>query len=157
MVKKSVSRRRLIIAGACAIAAPAVLQAQQRDVWSADQAWVALASGRLGMLDVRTREEWRETGVAEQAWPVSMHEEGFQERLFAARSLAGDNPVALICAMGGRSGYLLRTLRNAGYSGYVDVSEGMLGSRAGPGWIARGLPIVPIDEALASLPPRLRV
>ena len=59
MVKKSVSRRRLIIAGACAIAAPAVLQAQQRDVWPADQAGVALASGRLGMLDIRTREEWR--------------------------------------------------------------------------------------------------
>lgn len=156
MMKKAVSRRRLIIAGACAIAAPAGLKAQQSEVWSADDAGFALASGRLQMLDIRTRDEWGQTGIAERAWPVSMHEEGFPERLFAARTLAGDNPVALICATGGRSGYLLRTLRDSGYSGYVDVSEGMLGSRAGPGWIARGLPVVPVDEALASLPPQLR-
>ncbi len=153
---KLVSRRRFVLAGTCAIAAPSFLHAQQREVWSADEAQVALDSGLLGMLDVRTRDEWRETGVAQGAWPVSMHEDGFPERLFAARSLAGDNPVALICATGGRSGYLLRSLRNAGYAGFVDISEGMLGSSAGPGWIARGLPVVSIEDALASLPAQLR-
>jgi rhodanese-related sulfurtransferase len=156
MMTRSVSRRRIIFTGACAIAAPALGHAQQRDVWSADEAQVALALGRLVMLDIRTRDEWRETGVAKGAWPVSMREDGFRERLLAARSNSGDNPVALICATGGRSGFVFRALRTAGYSGYVDVSEGMFGSRAGPGWIARGLPVVPIEDALATLPSQLR-
>jgi len=152
----SVSRRRIIIASACAIGVPSLLRAQQRDVWTAAEAQAALSEGRLRMLDVRSVSEWRETGVAKGAWPVSMNQDGFPERLFASRTLAGDNPVALICATGGRSGYLLRALKKVGYSGYVDVSEGMLGSRAGPGWIARGLPVVPVDEALDALPPQLR-
>lgn len=152
----SISRRLLVFSGAWAVAAPSYLRAQQRDVWTADEARAALVAGRVRMLDIRTRDEWRETGVAQGAWPVSMHEDGFPERLFAARSLARDAPVALICATGGRSGYLLRTLKNANYAGYVDVSEGMLGSRAGPGWIARGLPVVPIKDALLALPPELR-
>ncbi|MEC9104216.1 MAG: rhodanese-like domain-containing protein, partial [Pseudomonadota bacterium] len=46
-------------------------------------------------------------------------------------------------------------LMRAGYTGYADISEGMLGSGAGPGWIAAGLPVVPLDAALASLPEAL--
>ncbi len=81
-----------------------------------------------------------------------MHERGFEKRLFAARELAGDKPIALICATGGRSARLLAALKRAGYSGFIDVSEGMLGSRRGPGWIARGLPITNLETALLNLP-----
>ncbi len=61
----------------------------------------------------------------------------------------------LICATGGRSGRVMRSLRQAGYSGFLDVSEGMLGSAAGPGWIAGGYPVVSVDMALAALPEEL--
>ena len=84
-----------------------------------------------------------------------MHERGFPERLFATRGLAGDRPVGLICATGGRSAAVLRALRQGGYSGYVDISEGMLGSRAGRGWIAAGLPVVSAGAALGALPTAL--
>lgn len=107
------------------------------------------------MIDVRSREEWSDTGVAARVWPISMHEARFPDRLFAAKALAEGRQVALICATGGRSGYILRSLRKGGYDGFIDVSEGMLGSGMGKGWIAAGLPVVTADQALATLPPAL--
>jgi rhodanese-related sulfurtransferase len=81
-----------------------------------------------------------------------MHEDRFVERLFAAKALADNLEVGLICATGGRSASLLRALHRARYKGYADISEGMLDSRRGAGWLAEGLPIVPLDAALTSLP-----
>ena len=34
------------------------------------------------MMDVRSRPEWADTGIAEGAWPISMHEDRFPERFF---------------------------------------------------------------------------
>lgn len=107
------------------------------------------------MIDVRSRQEWTATGVAEGAWAISLHEDKFPDRLFSARELAEGRTVALICATGGRSGSVMRSLREAGYAGFVDVSEGMLGSSMGPGWIAAGLPVVDIQTAMATLPESL--
>jgi len=132
-----------------------IARAQSREVWSVKQAHAALLEDRLRLLDIRSREEWQETGVAQGAWLVSMHEKRFPERLFATRQLAEGRTVALICATGGRSGAVMNALRQAGHAGFVDVSEGMLGNRLGPGWIAAGLPVVSMNEALAVLPAAL--
>ncbi len=129
--------------------------AQRRAVWSASDAFDALSADRARVIDVRTRDEWTETGVGSGIWPISMHEDRFPDRLFAAKDLAGDRDIGLICATGGRSAYLQRALLLAGYKGYFDIAEGMLGSRSGPGWMATGLPVVAVDEALASLPEAL--
>jgi rhodanese-related sulfurtransferase len=61
----------------------------------------------------------------------------------------------LICATGGRSGSVMRRLRQSGYDGFIDVSEGMLGSRRGPGWINSGLPVVSMETGLSALPKAL--
>ena len=147
--------RRLFVIGLAAgpvtlITSP--LTAQARTIWSADEAYDALLADSARVVDVRSREEWLETGVGAGVWPISMHEDRFPDRLFAAKALAGSRDVGLICATGGRSASLLRALRQARYDGYVDISEGMLGSRRGPGWLAAGLPVVPLDAALASMP-----
>jgi len=150
--------RRTILAMLAAFPAQSLAsaaQAQSREIWSVQQAHTALLEDRLRLLDIRSRDEWRETGVAQGAWLVSMHEGGFQQRLFATRQLAAGRTIALICATGGRSGAVTQALRQAGYEGFVDVSEGMLGSRIGPGWIAAGLPVVSMDEALGALPAEL--
>lgn len=131
------------------------LQAQHRTVWSASVAYDALLADRARVIDVRTRDEWEETGVGTGIWPISMHEDRFPERLFAAKDLSGDRDIGLICATGGRSAYLQRALARAGYDGYFDISEGMLGSENGPGWVASGLPVVSSETALASLPETL--
>ncbi len=150
--------RRNVLAMLCAMpavsfAAPAM--AQNQDVWSVNRAHAALLEDQIRLLDIRSPEEWQDTGVAQGAWPVSLHEKRFPQRLFAARQQAEGRTVALICATGGRSGSVMQALRRAGHESYVDVSEGMLGSRLGPGWIAAGLPLVSAKEALNSLPTAL--
>ena len=148
--------RRTTVLGLAAIAIlPSAGIAQASEIWSVVQARDALQQDLIRLIDVRSRQEWNETGVAEGAWAISLHEERFSERLFAARELADGRPVALICATGGRSGSVMRSLRQAGYNGFIDVSEGMLGSAQGSGWIAAGLPIVEIEAALAALPDTL--
>lgn len=150
------TRRAVLIGGAAAlIGAPVLLGAQQADIWSASDAHDALSGDLIRLIDVRSREEWVETAVAQGAWPISLHEERFAERLSKSKAVADGRPVAVICATGGRSGYVLRSLQQRGYDGFIDVSEGMLGSSKGPGWIASGLPVVSIEDALEALPPTL--
>ena len=146
------SRRAILATALATITVPGLARSQDAEIWSASAAYDSLVEDRIRIIDVRSREEWVETGVARGAWPISLHEARFSERLFAAKAIAEVRPIALICATGGRSGYVLRSLRNAGYKGYIDISEGMLGSKRGPGWIAAGLPTVSAAEALEALP-----
>lgn len=150
-----VSRRAALLSLAAMAATPTLLAAQTYEIWSVGDAHDALQTDLIRMIDIRSRQEWTKTGVAEKAWPISLHDARFSERLFAARTLADGRPIALICATGGRSGNVMRSLRQANYSGFIDVSEGMLGSARGPGWIASGLPILEIDAALSDLPSQL--
>lgn len=149
--------RRVFIVGATAMGTlPGQgVWAQQAEIWSAKDAHDALKDDLIRLVDVRSRQEWADTGVALGAWPISLHEDRFPERLFAAKTLADGRPVALICATGGRSGYVMRSLREAGYSGFIDVSEGMMGSPRGPGWIASAFPTVSAEAALSGLPTEL--
>lgn len=151
------TRRQLLLFLALtpALSASTVSLAQNRNVWSVKQAHEALQEDRIRLLDIRSPKEWRETGVAQGAWPVSMHDMKFMARLRAVRELAESRPIALICATGNRSGLVTRALHMAGHDGLIDVSEGMLGSRAGQGWIRSGLPVVSIDDALAAMPSAL--
>lgn len=137
------------------IIAPAEVLALSPSVWNVRQAYEALKADEIRLIDVRSRGEWQETGVAKFAWPVSLHEPRFSKRLIVAKELAVDRPIALICASGGRSGRVLRGLKQAGFKNFLDVSEGMMGSNTGPGWIASGLPIQGMNEALSALPPEL--
>lgn len=108
---------------------------------SAPDALAAAAKGEIVLVDIRTRGEWKQTGLAKPALAISMHEAGFVRNL--ARALRGNrtSTVALICATGGRSAHMQRILATAGFTNVIDVSEGMIGSSAGPGWLRRGLPV----------------
>ena len=151
------SRRQVLLGLAAAGTSLFASRADARysEIWSARQAHDALLADDARTIDVRSREEWRNTGVGTGIWPISMHEDLFADRLFAAKAVAGGRTVGLICATGGRSAPVLLALRRAGYPGYADISEGMLGAKAGPGWIAAGLPVVSLGTALDSLPPDL--
>lgn len=103
-------------------------------------------AGEIVLVDIRSPAEWRKTGVATVARPISMHEDGFFDQLEAA--LGGDRsrPVALICAVGGRSLYMQAQLAGRGYSNVWNVPQGMIGGRNGPGWIGSGLPVMAYSE-----------
>lgn len=100
-----------------------------------------MRAGELVLIDIRRPDEWADTGSPESAIRLDMRRSDFTESLRQALATTKDRQVALICAAGVRSARLARKLSNSGFGDVYDVPEGMLGSTAGPGWIARGLPL----------------
>ncbi|MGB0848082.1 MAG: rhodanese-like domain-containing protein [Thiolinea sp.] len=117
-------------------------------IMSAPEAQAAIKAGKLFLLDIRAAEEWKEDGVAEGAFPVSMHENSFGKHLNRILTQRGDKKLGLICATGGRTQYVAAILEKNGITDIVDVSESMHGNHNGPGWLKRKLPVVTMDEAL---------
>ena len=117
---------------------------------SAPEAQAKLQRGEIVLLDIRSRKEWRETGVAKGAWPVSMHEGDFGKRINAILKEYRPEQIAVMCAVGGRSKHITDLLERKGITGVIDMSEGMMGNKRGPGWIARGMEVVPLNEASAA-------
>ena len=109
---------------------------------SAPDAAAAAISGDIILVDIRRPDEWAKTGVPQGAVPLDMRRDDFTQALLTAMGGRKDRPVALVCARGIRSGRISARLSEAGFTHVIDVSEGMLGSRAGPGWLKRGLPLV---------------
>jgi rhodanese-related sulfurtransferase len=132
--------RRRFVAG-LAVSPACVAPSYAKGVLTASEAFSKAATGRITLLDIRTPEEWAETGTGAGAQRLDMRRDDFVSAL--DKLLGGDRtkPVALICARGVRSSRLSRTLREGGFTNIIDVPEGMLGSYAGPGWLERGLPV----------------
>lgn len=114
---------------------------------SVAQAHERAVAGDVVLIDIRTPREWRQTGVAGGAHAIDMRRDDFLLALSEATGGDGTARIALICARGVRSARLSRQLSAAGFSNIIDVPEGMLGSRAGPGWLAENLPVVAYSEA----------
>lgn len=122
----------------------------QGRIVSAPEIIEQMETGDIILLDIRSKDEWNETGLAEGAWPVSLHSRDFPERLQALMTRYKPEQIALICATGGRTQFVTDILKKNGVEGVIDVSEGMHGNDLGPGWLARGLPVVPLAEARAA-------
>jgi len=116
-------------------------------IMSAPEAATAVASGEMILIDIRSPGEWAETGVAQGAIALTMHNPGFPQQL--TRILSGEHgkSIGLICATGGRTEYVVSFLAQNGFNDIVDVSEGMIGNDRGPGWIARGMPVISSEKA----------
>ena len=112
---------------------------------TAPEAFAAAQRGEVVLVDIRQPEEWKQTGVADGARLIPMrHPEGgagFVRDLLAATGGDRNAPVALICRTGNRSAATAKALRDMGFTHVQDVTEGMAGSGAGPGWIKRELPM----------------
>ena len=124
----------------------------QPETMSVAKAYEAVQANEMILLDIRTDAEWQETGVAKGAWPVNLQSKTFSQKLSAILDANPDKKIGLICATGGRSGYVFGALQKYGVQNIVDVTEGMLGSPAGPGWLKEGLPLMTAQEAIAALP-----
>lgn len=109
----------------------------------AEAAHKGAEAGELILVDIRTPEEWQDSGIGETATPLDMRDPNFLQKLQALADATPEKPIALICATGGRTGYVTKVLNSRGWQNLIDVSEGMHGSAAGPGWLARHLPIKP--------------
>lgn len=142
-------RRGFLLTGA-ALVMP--VRGWAEDVLSAQDAHAQMQAGELILIDLRTPEEWQETGVAAGAWPMDMRAAEFGGWLMATIAKNPEKQVAIICRSGGRTGRMMALLAQNDIEGVLDVSEGMLGGRSGPGWVSTGLPVVPAEVAIAAMP-----
>ena len=139
--------RRLVLALPLALLAAGsaytlMQPAQAGPTLDAETAFQRARAGDLLLVDIRQPDEWAATGSPQGAQRLDLRSPDFLDRLSALTTGDRSRPIALICASGGRSARTTQTLRDAGFTNVLDVSEGMLGSAAGPGWLARGLPTV---------------
>ena len=117
------------------------------EVIDAPRAFDLAKSGELVIVDVRTIEEWTQTGVPQGAREVPLLPEWgvanptFIDDVLAAVGNDKSTPIALICARGNRSAYAQGLLERSGFQTVYSISEGMLGSEHGPGWLNRDLPV----------------
>jgi len=104
----------------------------------------------LTIIDVRTPNEWRQSGMPAGAKGATIYRGKDQSDFLAeiAKITGGDKaaPVALICAHGVRSARAAEILSKAGYRQVYDIKGGMLGDRQSRGWTASNLPIRPCDK-----------
>ncbi len=124
------------------IAVSALPASSQTTRLDASEAYELSNRGDIILIDVRTPAEWKETGIGASARAISMHLPGFFDKIKAVVRGDKSKTIALICARGNRSNRMQAALVERGYTNVIDVSEGMMGSKAGPGWIALGLPLV---------------
>ncbi|MGL4637656.1 MAG: rhodanese-like domain-containing protein [Beijerinckiaceae bacterium] len=94
------------------------------------------------LIDIRTEEEWRETGVAENAHKIDIYDPMFVAKLSKLTGGDRSKPVALICRTANRTRTVQQALLQGGYSAVINVEGGMVGNSADQGWIRHGLPVV---------------
>ncbi len=143
--------RRTLMAGLTVLMGVFVLAAgpasASHRVMTADEAKERLARGQMMLIDVRSPQEWRQTGIAPGARTVTIHDPGglpgFVEAVKATVGGDLDKGIAVICAVGNRSTIAHKALTEAGFTRVMNLKEGMLGGPYGPGWLPRGLPVEP--------------
>ncbi len=114
------------------------------EMMTAKQARDAALAGEIVLIDVRTADEWRATGIGDVATPITMHNNQFLTRLRTVIDQNPDKKIAFICAAGVRSGNIARALESQGITNVIDVAEGIMGSAKGLGWLKQGLPVKPV-------------
>lgn len=112
---------------------------------TAPEAFAQAQAGQLTLIDIRRPEEWRRTGVAKGALRIDMTnaqgETGFVKQVTAKMGGRKNAPIGLLSLTGNRGAIAQHVLHEAGFTQVYNIKEGMMGSNAGAGWIARGLPL----------------
>lgn len=105
------------------------------------QTFELMQDGKLVLVDVRTEDEWRASGVAKGALPISMLDANFINRIAQIRQENPEKTIAFICASGMRSSFVKVELVKRGFENIFSVYGGTTGN-GDAGWIKDGLPVV---------------
>lgn len=143
----SAYRLSLAVIAAFALLSVQACSRESGPTLSAPDAYARAQAGTLSLIDVRHADEWRQTGVARGALRIDMTntqgEAGFVRQVTAQMQGKKDHPIGILSLSGNRGANAQQVLREAGFIQVYNIREGMMGSSAGPGWIARGLPLDP--------------
>lgn len=106
---------------------------------AAPEALSRAQAGALAIIDIRTPEEWRQTGIPPGAKLVDFYNPAGADAFVAEvlKAAGGDKaaPLGVICRSGNRSGKAVALLESRGFTNLQDIGEGM------NGWQRRGLPV----------------
>jgi len=112
---------------------------------SEPEAFLLASQGKLTLIDVRTPEEWRQTGIPLGAKRANLNnpdgDAGFITDILVAVNKDKSKEIGLVCHSGNRSYRAQQLLLANGFTRVFNLDEGMAGNRNGPGWLKRGLPI----------------
>ena len=109
-------------------------------------------SNNLIIIDVRNKEEWKETGIIPNSLLIQMLSAGrtirkeYISELLIALGEDKDITAAIICHSGGRSSATVELLKNEGFNNIFNISEGMVGNGSTTGWINRNLPLIACNK-----------
>jgi len=130
----------IALAGLCCT--PAIAQGLPPEMpVSKGDLMVRKAGGLL--VDVRTPQEWRETGVPVTAHTVSLEDPDFLSTIERLTKGDKDRKIALICRSGNRSAKARDQLLAAGYTNVTSIAGGVTGTE---GWIDADLPVRPYND-----------
>ena len=132
----------VVLASIASISTASLAETNGPDI-SAQEAFARQEQHSLVLVDIRTEDEWRQTGIAQNALPISMLDPQFVQKIIALQTQNSDKEIAFVCASSRRSGYLQGELAKHGFKGVFSVYGGMTGNGKTPGWIAEGLPVTP--------------
>ena len=101
----------------------------------------------LTIIDVRTINEWKMTGIIPTSILINMHDDKYQERNGFVTEITKilleyqDKNVAFICASGARSKIITDYLINKGYKNIYHIPDGIMGKQ-NDGWLFNGYPLI---------------
>lgn len=98
-------------------------------------------AGDVVLVDIRTPEEWADTGVPSDAIRLDMREAAFEAKLAGLRAANPGKEIALICRTANRTARVQDILAARGWTGLINVKGGLLGNPTDKGWLDEGLPV----------------
>ena len=95
------------------------------------------------LIDVRTPEEWRTTGVPVTAHTLTLDDPEFMSTIERLTKGDKDRRIAFICRSGHRSAKARDRLLADGYTNVTSIAGGVTGTE---GWIDADLPVRPYTD-----------
>ena len=101
---------------------------------------------KIIIVDVRTKKEWKETGIIPNSILLNMHNDNYEENknfvndLTAYLSKNPNENIAFICASGSRSEIVVNYFTEKGYNNLSHIPDGIVGKN-NDGWLFLGFPL----------------
>ena len=101
---------------------------------------------KIIIVDVRTKKEWKETGIIPNSILLNMHNDSYEENknfvndLTAYLSKNPNENIAFICASGSRSEIVVNYFTEKGYNNLSHIPDGIVGKN-NDGWLFLGFPL----------------
>ena len=101
---------------------------------------------KIIIVDVRTKKEWKETGIIPNSILLNMHNDNYEENKNFVNDLSAflsknlNKSISFICASGSRSEVVVNYFTEKGYKNLSHIPDGIVGKN-NDGWLFLGFPL----------------